>query len=98
MPANDPAQRTSIARTAALTSWVNTPNWSERTAPARRKSRLCFEYWLDKAKADFPGDTHAQSVKRATAAHRAYQQQLGRRSGEARRAKRAAAEQERKSA
>jgi hypothetical protein len=91
MAANDPAQRTSIARTAAYTSWTNTPNWSERTAAVRRKSPVTFEYWLDKARSDFPDDSHEQSVKRATAAHRAYQQKLGRRSGEARRAKRAKA-------
>lgn len=59
-----PAERVLRAKLASHASWANTPDAERaaRTAPARRKSPVTIEYWLDR----YPDDPKA-----AESAHKA---------------------------
>lgn len=73
MAAEDPAVRSRIASIAVHTSWANTPNRADRTAPARAASPVQFEYWLAWAKTTYPDMSRRDQVKAATNAWRARQ-------------------------
>ncbi|MFC5744761.1 hypothetical protein [Actinomadura rugatobispora] len=88
MPARDPKARSEIARTAALVNLAKQANWVEMTAPARRKSPVTFEYWLDRTKTEHPDAPPRQQQRMAEAAWRARQRQNSKKAVEARKAKR----------
>jgi hypothetical protein len=69
-----PEQRVMRAKLASHTSWAEMPDperRAQRTAAARRKSPVSFEYWLDKVTAENP-DLPPKALHRAAEnAHRA---------------------------
>jgi hypothetical protein len=88
MAAADPARRKLASSIAADTSWARTANRSERTAPARRRTPVQFEYWLDKVRAEHPDLNPAQQRAMATNAWRAQQKSSSLAAAKAREAKR----------
>jgi hypothetical protein len=75
--------RSQRGQIAALTSWVNTDNRAERTAPARRKFDERFDREVD------PNNelTPAERAKRAETARKLYFAKLAFKSAKARRAR-----------
>ena len=83
------AERQASARIGALTSWANTPDRAERTAPARRKSPGDLGYWIDRLDPEkFAGATDTQREQAADAMRRAHFARLALKSAKARSAKR----------
>lgn len=79
-------RRQQIGRYGGLKSWANTPDRSERTRPARRRSPSSIEYHLDRLDPErFAEATDAQRLAAAEAAKRAYYAELTLRSVAARR-------------
>jgi hypothetical protein len=76
-----PAERSLRGRTAVLTSWANTADWTARTAPGRTKFEGRFDRQVDP---DGVLPPH-ERAKRAAMARRAYFTELARKSAAARR-------------
>ncbi|MEV7011585.1 hypothetical protein [Streptosporangium sp. NPDC051022] len=84
-----PEQKSRSARIAGNISWARTPNRTERTAPARRKSPVSRDYWIAHVRAE--GVVPEKDiVKAAENYHRAYMTQLSSRAAAARAAKKTA--------
>lgn len=84
-----PEQRSAAARIAVNTSWARTPARRERTQPATKASPVSVEYWENRVRAD--GIVcEAEIPKAAVNAHRAYMQQMARKSAASRAAKKKA--------
>lgn len=78
-----PAERSTAARHAVTASWAYTPDRAERTAPARRRSPVSYEYWLDKLTEE--GRHRPEDLpKAAESAHKAYMTGLSRKAAAAR--------------
>lgn len=92
MAARDPKARSENARIAALVNLAKTPNWTEMTALARRRSPVTFEYWLDKIRAEHPDVNPKQQRRMADAAWRARQRQNSAKAKAAKAARKAASE------
>jgi hypothetical protein len=78
-----PEQRRSRARLAAYVQWSRTPDWSARTQAARDGFLRRFEDEVDPDRRLEP----AQRARMAEMARRAYFSRLGRRSADARAAR-----------
>jgi hypothetical protein len=83
-----PEQRRSRARLAALVQWSKTPDWSARTQAARDAFMRRFEDQVDPDRRLDP----AQRARQAEMARRAYFVRIGRKSADARAARKAAAD------
>lgn len=82
-------ERARNGRIGALEMWSRTPDRSARTAPARRRSPISLDYWIDKIREE--GIVPADDVhKAAEAAHKAFQIRMSSRSAAARRARKTA--------
>jgi hypothetical protein len=70
-------------RIGALEMWSRETDRTARTAPARRRSPVSLEYWVDKIRAE--GRVPERDVhKAAEAAHRAFQIRASQRAAAAR--------------
>lgn len=86
MPGSTHAERVTIGRLAAHTSWANTPDRTARTAAARANSPTSIEYHLARLDAErFAGATDEQRRSAAEAARKAYFQRLALKSAKSRR-------------
>jgi hypothetical protein len=81
-------ERARNGRIGALEQWSREPDRTARTAPARRKSPITLQYWIDKIREE--GIVPAADVhKAAEARHRAFQMRMSKRAAAAKRAKKA---------